>query len=56
MKKLTLLVLFACAASAQQTWDYTDANPAFDGYVTIAQPLAVSGTETVSLTSFAFDA
>jgi hypothetical protein len=55
MKKIILLALFAGAVSAQETWNYTDANSAFDGYVTIAQPLAVNGTETVSLTGFGFN-
>jgi hypothetical protein len=55
MNKIILLVLFAGAADAQTTWDYTDANSAFDGSVTIAAALAANGTQTVSLTSFAFN-
>jgi hypothetical protein len=54
MKKLICLILFAGAADAQTTWDYTDANANFDGFLTIAQPLAANGVQTVSLTSFDF--
>jgi hypothetical protein len=55
MKKIILLVLFAGAADAQQDWSYTDANANFDGTLTIAQPLAVNGVQTVSVTSFDFN-
>jgi hypothetical protein len=54
MKKIFMLVLFAAAADAQQTWDYTDANSAFDGSVTIAAPLAANGTQTVPVTAINF--
>jgi hypothetical protein len=54
MNKIILLVLFTGAADAQQDWAYTDANANFDGSLTIAQPLAANGTQTVSLTSFNF--
>jgi hypothetical protein len=48
-------LLLGSAAQAQQTWDFTNSNPNFDGYVTIAQPLAANGTQTVSLTGYGFN-
>jgi hypothetical protein len=54
MKTIIFLALFASVADAQQDWSYTDANANFDGSLTIAQPLAANGVQTVSLTSFDF--